>query len=211
MTTDVFSDLYTNMLYDPGIVTCLSIGKGERINRRMQEFWGMADDVIYYVAKMLYRDDEDIGKALVFADYLAYVPFGELGYAAFDAMLKEQGKPCASEWRYARFVDILGKYASPKSAMDVVKQYFDDYLNPVIDPKSMSDITRAVCRILHNFETAILKRSWVEDDEESAIDALDDALALGEPIQMSDALALSPAQEALTEDQLALLKEIASE
>lgn len=199
------------MLFDLRIVTCLSRGKGERINKRMQDFWGMADDTIYYVAKMLNRDDEDLGKALVFADYLTYIPYGELGYAAFDAMLKEQGKSGAAEWRYLRFVAIIDKYATSRKAMEKVKEYFDDYLKPEIDSQNMSDITRAVCRILHNFETTSLKKSWIEDDMQSAIDSLDDALEMGGKMSMSDALALSPKQEPLDENQLALLKEIASE
>lgn len=203
-----FADLYSNMLYSPRIVTRLSRGKGEIFEKRMQWLWGSADDDIFYIAKMLDLDDSDMGKALVFADYLTYIPFGERGYEAFGEILKEKGMSVA-DWRYTRFVEILDEYVPSDVSLGAVREYFDGYLAEEINCKNMADVTRALCRLLHSFETACLKQSWLESDMSDAVAALCDALGENDALDMKSVLALAPEEAPLDAEQIALLKQIA--
>lgn len=210
MDINEFKELYSYMLFDPVIVTKLSRGKGEKLNNRMQLLWGDADEDIFYIAEMLMRDDADVGKALVFADYLTYVPFGELGYEAFDDMLRERGTT-AADWRFDRFMFVLDGYSLSQDAIDVIRQFFFNYQNEELDRDSIVDITRATCRLAHNFETSALKEYWVEDDLPAAVDGLLGLIEDEELEDMRQVLQLTPKQLPLSEDQLTLLREIASE
>ena len=206
---DDLSGLYTNMLYDPRIVGRLSHG-ADSMGSNGEYYWGLADDEIFFLIKMLSLDGDDIGRTLVFADYLTRIPFGESGYAAFEDIAKEFGYAGAADWRFIRFADIIGNYSVSREALDEIKKYFDDYLCDEIRADKACDIARAVCRLNHSFEQACLKNvAQAEEAMMSSSDFLLDALMEGGTLSFGDLLAQAPQPEPLTDGEILILREMA--
>lgn len=201
--------LYVNMLYDPRIVGRLSSGE-DSMGSNGEYYWGFADDEIYSLIKMLSLDGDDIGKTLVFADYLTRIPYGESGYAAFEDIAKEFGYAGAADWRFKRFANIIGNYSVSRESLDEIKKYFDGYLCDEIRADNVYDIARAVCRLNHSYEPACLKiGAQAEDAMMSSSDFLLDALMEGGTLSFGDLLAKAPQPEPLTDGEILVLRKMA--
>ncbi len=206
---DEFSRLYEIIISNPRIMNQLSRNKATLMGGKLDYLWGIADSDIYYVACMLKLADRYCIRTLVFADYLTYIPYGELGYTKFDCIVKDAGFYSVGEWRYKRFLKILGDNINSVSS-DVLKKiekFFEDYESDEVHLEDSSDIARAVCRIRHSFEALYKTTKYSEETIGDVLDYLTETLSKSRTISITNILATCPKSEDLNEKQLDFLKE----
>ena len=212
-------ELYGIMLSEPRVTNMISRDKLTLRGGDKELFWGRADDETFYYVKMqegrfdMPADGDSEGRALVMADYAAYVPYAERGYEAFDGIVKELGFHSVAEWRFKKFLKSFGERASlvSEEAAAAVKAYFDDYMKEEWRADDIFDISRAICRALHRVEACYKTAKAVDIDDIDVADMLIDMFADGGVIKADDFLAQFPSPDPLSPEQLDYLKRLAEE
>lgn len=207
-----FLKLYDQMLSDPRIIHQLSQGKATLLGGSLDYLWGIADEDIYYVSCMLHPINKDvyIGRVLVFADYLTYVPYGEIGYEKLDNMFEENKSLSVSKWRWEHFQTILKEknILISSDVLESIETYFKNYPSDKICKEDISSIARAICRIRHSFEAYYKKEQWDSDAIDNAQDFLLEKLKEKETISLQEILYTCPKLENLDEEQMAFLQRV---
>lgn len=210
------SAFYENLLFDPRVTNHFS---SERLSDRggnMALAWGETDGDIFYYAYWPEIADKignssknaDLGRALAVADYLAYVPYGETGYAAFGEIVKELGFSSVADWRYRRFLDLLGDHAGrlPQAAFEETRAFFEEYGITVFHWDNIREITCGICRLRHNAEAY----SAMGKEPEDPFCDIVDAFAAREILTSADLFASAPKPYPIGEREIAYLKEVAA-
>ncbi len=210
---DIYSLFYDSLLWDPRMVTRLSVGvaaEGMGVEG-LQRCWGLVDDEIYFLAMMKDIPNNEIGKALIFAHYLTFIPYGEKGYAAFDVIARELGFGGAAQWRKLRLRQILPDPSKHEEALKKVDEFFDAYLLEEVKTHDIFDLTRALVRLRGQFQYAERYDNMLEQAEEDSTDGLLDFIDNYDVVNIADVLALGPITRPLGEKERDTLKKLALE
>ena len=135
--------------------------------------WKEADTSVSYIYDYSFCDDETLSEAkfFVMADYLTYIPYGSVGYAAFEEMLKAvRPDMSVAEYRFEWLKRQIGRLEElNEGQLGYVRYYFENYGKRAVNLKIPAEVVAFVCRYHHECEANFGKSGfdWQRDISDS--------------------------------------------
>lgn len=191
--------LLDSLFYNLGARSALA---GTRISMACDDgsqFWSEADDDLFYFANMkdLYSFSDEV-KLFVYADYLTYIPYGDLGYALAEEKIRDKYGISLAQWRYELFLKIIGDNGAKLfngAQLARIQKFFENRDLKEVHFGDLDEATAALMRLRHCAEATIRDHATLNAFDEIWPDALNtftDELSENDSLPMEKILAIIP-------------------
>ena len=119
--------------------------------------WQAAKATANYCYEMRFVEEPILEEArfFVMADYLTYIPYGSVGYAAFEKMLQKlRPGMTVGEYRFERLKELAERPLSRLNAEQLayIRNYFENYGKQSVDLTNPAETVAFICRFHHELE-----------------------------------------------------------
>lgn len=149
LTTKLYSIMVSN-----GPIKELSYYKATLLGNELDWESHMCEVFATTSAILTYIQKSEI-KSLIVASYLAYIPYGSIGYKAAKEIFKEMNVSLTlEEFRFEKFKIIMGDNLKDFSSEQVkyIKEFFLDFEKEILDITDIRHLAILFCRIHNEIE-----------------------------------------------------------